>query len=80
LIPWIRADEALFCPRDFCIFWPVLEGRRIASVSPARDRGGKSELHRARCRVTHARAGGIDAGGEPETAFRRTVPQKTYRR
>ena len=29
----------------------------------ARARGGKSELRRARCRVTQARSAGIDAGG-----------------
>ena len=34
---------------------PVLERRRIASVPLRRDGGGKSELHRARCRVTFER-------------------------
>jgi len=29
----------------------ILEGRRIASVPLRRGGGGKSELHRARCRV-----------------------------
>jgi hypothetical protein len=40
----------------------ILEGRRIASVPQMRDGGGKSEHHRARCRVTPI-SSEIHAGG-----------------
>jgi len=41
--------------------------------------GGKSELHRARCRVTRFDRSGIHAGGLGENLDQQRVPQKTNR-
>ena len=51
--------------RQLDIMLSVLERRRIASVPLRRDGGGKSELHRARCRVTSIPSK-IHAGGDAE--------------
>lgn len=56
--------------------WAVPGGRKVARSTAA---GGKSELSRARGRVTPAPPG-IHAGDPSTRAGRQTVPQKTNRR